>query len=112
MKNDYGAFGNGGTTFKKVVMKLKKQEMSELQELAATFVELDEERQEADRKSRALKKKLDQIKERLQEAVGVTEERDVPYVTSIGIYQISQILKHRDVEAYSYDYIDFKIVKA
>jgi hypothetical protein len=41
--------------------------------------------------------------------VGVAEELDVPYVARIGRYYITQIKKHRDVDSYSYDFIDFKV---
>lgn len=92
-------------------MKTKRHEISTLQSLAERYVALDSERLELERSTRSIKKQLGEIKEQLQEAVGVAEELEVPYVSSIGAYQISQILKHRDIEAYSYDFVEFKVVK-
>ena len=99
--------------FEEVVMKLsKKQTKVIVENIAAEFVSLDLERQRIERESRLLRKKLEELKESLQGMVGVAEQLDVPYVARVGEYYITQIKKHRDVEAYSYDYIDFKIVKS
>jgi dsDNA-specific endonuclease/ATPase MutS2 len=92
-------------------MKLNKKQAKVLVEsLAAEFMALDIERQRIERESRQLRKKLDELKEGLQGVVGIAEELDVPFVTRIGNYYITQIKKHRDVDAYSYDFIDFKVV--
>ena len=94
-------------------MKLsKKQTRVIVENIAAEFVELDLERQRIERESRQLRKKLDELKETLQNMVGIAEELDVPYVARVGSYYITQIKKHRDVDAYSYDYVDFKITKS
>lgn len=91
-------------------MKLnKKQTKVIVENIAAEFVQLDLERQRIEREGRQLRKKLDELKETLQNMVGVAERLDVPYVARVGAYYITQIKKHRDVDAYSYDYIDFKI---
>lgn len=93
-------------------MKLnKKQTKVIVENIAAEFIELDLERQRIERESRQLRKKLDELKETLQNMVGVAEELDVPYVARVGTYYITQIKKHRDVDAYSYDFIDFKVTK-
>lgn len=84
---------------------------STIQSLAENFVILDARRQQLERTVRQLKKHLDTIKETLQETIGTAKELDVPYVSVVGDYQICQILKHRDVEAHSYDFVDFKVVK-
>lgn len=92
-------------------MKLtKKQARVLVESLAAEYVALDIERQRIDRESRQLKKKLEELREGLQAVVGVAEELEVPFVARIGTYYITQIKKHRDVDAYSYDFIEFKIV--
>lgn len=92
-------------------MKLtKKQARVLVESLAAEYVALDIERQRIDRESRQLKKKLEELREGLQAVVGVAEELEVPFVARIGNYYITQIKKHRDVDAYSYDFIEFKIV--
>lgn len=94
-------------------MKLNKKQAKVLVEsLAAEFIALDIERQRIERDARQLRKKLDDLKEGLQGVVGVAEELDVPFVARIGNYYITQIKKHRDVDAYSYDFIEFKVVDA
>lgn len=92
-------------------MKLNKKQARVLVEsLAAEFIALDIERQRIEREARQLKKKLEELKEGLQAVVGVAEELDVPFVARIGTYYITQIKKHRDVDAYSYDFVEFKVV--
>lgn len=92
-------------------MKLSKKQVKVLMEdLAQQFIELDIERQRIEREARMLRKNLEELKESIQNIVGVAEELDVPYVSRVGNYYITQIKKHRDVDAYSYDFIDFKIV--
>lgn len=87
----------------------KKQAKVMVESLASEFLSLDIERQRIEREARQLKKRLDELKQGLQGVVGVAEELDVPYVARIGRYYITQIKKHRDVDSYSYDFIDFKV---
>jgi hypothetical protein len=87
----------------------KKQAKVLVESLASEFLALDVERQRIEREARQLKKRLDELKQGLQGMVGVAEELDVPYVARIGRYYITQIKKHRDVDSYSYDFIDFKV---
>lgn len=88
----------------------KKQIKVVMEDLAQQFIELDLERQRIERDARYLRKQLDELKESIQNMVGVAEELDVPFVSRIGKYYITQIKKHRDVDSYSYDFIDFKVV--
>jgi chaperonin cofactor prefoldin len=88
----------------------KKQVKVMVESLAAEYLSLDVERQRIDRESRQLKKRLEELREALQGIIGLAEELDVPYVSRVGKYYITQIKKHRDVDSYSYDFIDFKIV--
>lgn len=91
-------------------MKLtKKQVKVVMEDLAHQFMQLDTERQRIEREGRYLRKQLDELKEAMQEIVGVAEEIEVPFVCRIGNYYITQIKKHRDVNAYSYDFVEFKI---
>lgn len=92
-------------------MKLnKKQAKVMVESLAAEYLALDLERQRIDREARQLRKRLEELREGLQGIIGVAEELDVPCVARIGKYYITQIKKHRDVDAYSYDFIEFKVV--
>lgn len=86
-----------------------KQNVNSIQPLVREFCVLDEERQDLERTVRKLKKKLDDLKEQIQNVVGTATQLEVPYVVSLGNFQISQVLKHRDVDAFSYDYVEFKI---
>lgn len=88
----------------------KKQAKVLVESLAAEYISLDFERQRIERETRALKKKLEELREGLQAVVGVAEQLEVPLVSRIGNYYITQIKKHRDVDAYSYDFIDFKVI--
>jgi hypothetical protein len=92
-------------------MKLnKKQAKVMVESLAAEYLTLDLERQRIDREARQLRKRLEELREGLQGIIGVAEELDVPCVARIGKYYITQIKKHRDVDSYSYDFIEFKVV--
>lgn len=86
-----------------------KQNVNSIQPLVREFCVLDEERQDLERTVRKLKKKLDDLKEQIQNVVGTATQLEVPYVVSLGNFQISQVLKRRDVDAFSYDYVEFKI---
>jgi len=92
-------------------MKLnKKQAKVMVESLAAEYLALDIERQRIDREARQLRKRLEELREGLQGIIGVAEELEVPCVARIGSYYITQIKKHRDVDSYSYDFIEFKVV--
>jgi hypothetical protein len=92
-------------------MKLnKKQAKVMVESLAAEYLALDIERQRIDREGRQLRKRLEELREGLQGIIGVAEELEVPCVARIGSYYITQIKKHRDVDSYSYDFIEFKVV--
>jgi chaperonin cofactor prefoldin len=92
-------------------MKMSQKKLKTVvEDMASQFVALDTERQRIEREARQLKKKLDELKEVIQEIVGVAEEMEVPFVSRVGNYYITQIKKHRDVDAYSYDFIEFKIM--
>jgi hypothetical protein len=92
-------------------MKLnKKQAKVMVESLAAEYLALDIERQRIDREGRQLRKRLEELREGLQGIIGVAEELEVPCVARIGNYYITQIKKHRDVDSYSYDFIEFKVV--
>ena len=92
-------------------MKMSQKKLKTVvEDMAGQFVALDTERQRIEREARQLKKKLDELKEVIQEIVGVAEEMEVPFVSRVGNYYITQIKKHRDVDAYSYDFIEFKIM--
>lgn len=81
-----------------------------VESLATEYLSLDIERQRIDREGRQLKKRLEELREALQGIIGLAEELEVPYVSRVGKYYITQIKKHRDVDSYSYDFVEFKIV--
>lgn len=82
-----------------------------IQALAGEFVHLDERRLHLERECRDLKKNLDDLKEEIQKMVGVADIMNVPQVITIGNFCISQVKKHREVQAYEYDYVEFKVVE-
>ena len=88
----------------------KKQVKVMVESLATEYLSLDIERQRIDREGRQLKKRLEELREALQGIIGLAEELEVPYVSRVGKYYITQIKKHRDVDSYSYDFVEFKIV--
>lgn len=88
----------------------KKQLMVAVESLAEEYVKIEIEKQRLDKEARQLKKRMENLKESIQNVIGKAEEVEMPIITRVGRYYITQILKHRDVEAYSYDFIEFKIV--
>lgn len=89
---------------------VKKTTIKIVENLAEQFVLLDNERLRIERQSRYIRKRLDELKENIQEIVGYAETHNLPYVARAGHYYILQIKKHRDVDSYSYDFIEFKVV--
>lgn len=90
---------------------MKKQQRTTIETLASEFRQLDDERLELDRKIRLLKKRLQALQESIQEFTGVVDTIDVPLVTRIGRFFITQIKKHREVSAYEYDFVEFRIIE-
>lgn len=88
----------------------KKQLQTAVENLAEEYVKIEIEKHRLDKEARQLKKRMENLKESIQNVIGKAEEVDVPIMTRVGRFYITQILKHRDVDAYSYDFIDFKIV--
>lgn len=88
----------------------KKTTIRIVENLAEQFVLLDNERQRIEREAREIRKRLDELKENMQRLIGYAEMYDIPYVARVSHYYILQIRKHRDVDAYSYDFIEFKVV--
>ena len=82
-----------------------------VQSLIDEYVFLEQKRQEADKAARQLKKKVDALKEQLQSHIGKAESLDTIFLSKIGKYNITQVLRHRDVSAYSYDFIEFVVSK-
>lgn len=89
---------------------MKRKDQSAVEVLAMEFCQIDEERMELERRCRYLKKRLQGLRENIQEHIGVADTVDVPLVTRIGKYFITQIRKHRFVEAYETNFVEFKIV--
>ena len=87
-----------------------KKSVSTLETFALEFCELDTERRELDRRCIHLKKRLTELQERIQEHTGTTDIVDVPLVSRIGRFLITQIKKHRMVSAYEYDFVEFKVL--
>jgi chaperonin cofactor prefoldin len=83
-----------------------------LEAMAEEFYRLDDQKKSLDRQSREIEKALKDIRQSLQDMVGVAEEIGIPHVTRIGNYCITQIKKHREVQAYEYDYIEFKVIES
>lgn len=91
---------------------MKRDQKSALEALANEFCELDRERLELDRRNRLLKRRLKALQEGIQEFIGVADVVDVPLVSRIGKFFITQIKKHRGVPAYEYDFVEFKIIQS
>lgn len=89
---------------------MNRKEQGQVEVLALEFCQLSEERLELERRCRYLKKRLHNLQEGIQEYIGVADTVDVPLVTRIGKFFITQIRKHRSVEAYECDYVEFKVV--
>lgn len=84
---------------------------SMVQGLLDEFVMIEKQKQEADKVSRNLKKKVDALKEQIQSHIGTSESLDTILLSKIGKYNVTQVLRHRDVSAYSYDFIEFIVSK-
>lgn len=91
---------------------MKREQKSALEALASEFCELDKERLELDRRNRLLKRRLKALQEGIQEFIGTADVVDVPLVSRIGKFFITQIKKHRGVPAYEYDFVEFKIIQS
>lgn len=83
-----------------------------LEAMAEEFLKLDEQKRALERQSKEIEKNLKEIKKSLQDMVGVAEEVGIPQVTRVGNYCITQIKKHREVQAYEYEYIEFKVIES
>lgn len=89
---------------------MKRREQSTVEVLALEFCQLDRERMDLERRCRYLKKRLHYLQEGIQDYIGIADVVDVPLVTRIGKFFITQIRKHRFVESYECDFVEFKIV--
>lgn len=89
---------------------MKRKDQTTVELMATEFRQLDDERLELERRCRFLKKRMHTIQADIQEYIGVAETLDVPLVTRIGKFFITQIRKHRFVEAYECNFVEFKIV--
>lgn len=87
-----------------------KKSVSTLETFALEFCELDAEKRELDRRCRHLKRRLTELQESIQEHIGTTDIVDVPLVSRIGRFLITQIKKHRRVCAHEYDFVEFKVL--
>lgn len=90
---------------------MKRDQKTALEALANEFFELDRERLDLDRKTRLLKKRLKCLQEGIQEFIGTADTVDVPLVSRIGKFFITQIKKHRGVPAYEYDFVEFRVIR-
>ena len=57
---------------------------------AMEYAELDEKRLKLEKECREIKHSLDELKEKIQEMVGVAEELNIPMVVTIGDYCVAQ----------------------
>lgn len=89
---------------------MKRKDQTIVEVLATEFRQLDDERLELERRCRFLKKRMQILQTDIQEYIGVAETLDVPLVTRIGKFFITQIRKYRAVEAYECNFVEFKIV--
>jgi len=89
---------------------MKKKQQSAIEALATEFKQLDDERHQLERRCRGIKKRISAIQNNLQEFVGTADMLNVPVVSRIGNFLITQIKKHRQVESYEYDYLEFKVI--
>lgn len=83
-----------------------------IEALASEFLRLDEQRLDLEKKCRELKKGMEALRNELENFVGVAEHHNIPMVVTIGNYYITQTKKHREVKAYEYDYVEFKVIEA
>lgn len=89
---------------------MKRRDQVTVELLATEFCQLDNERLQIERRCRYLKKRLDSLRNDIQEHIGVAESVNVPLVTRIGKFFITQIRKQRFVEAYECDFVEFHVV--
>lgn len=89
---------------------MNRREQNQVEVLALEFCQLNEERLNLERRTRYLKKRLQHLQEDIQNYIGCAEMLDVPLVTRIGKFFITQIRKYRFVESYECDFVEFKIV--
>jgi len=89
---------------------MNKKKQAEAEVLAIEFRQIDDERLELERRCRFLKKRLQVLQAGLQEFVGTADVVDVPLVSRIGKFFITQVRKHRFVESYECDFIEFRVV--
>lgn len=89
---------------------MKRREQNEVEVLAIEFCQLNEERIQLERRCRYLKKRQQALQEGIQDYIGIADMIDVPLVTRIGKFFITQIKKHRFVEAYECEFVEFKVV--
>lgn len=90
---------------------MNRKEQSQVEVLAIEFCQLNEERIQLERRCRYLKKRQQALQEGIQDYIGIADMVDVPLVTRIGKFFITQIRKYRFVEAYECDFVEFKIVE-
>lgn len=83
-----------------------------IETLASEFLRLDQQRLDLEKKCRELKKSMESLRGELENFVGVANQCNIPLVVTIGNYCITQIKKHREVKAYEYDYVEFKVIEA
>lgn len=89
---------------------MNSKQKAMIESFAEEFCRLDEERLSIDRQCRRLKKRLKVLQESMQQFVGVPDVRDMPLVTKISTFFITQVKKHRAIPAYEFDFIEFKVV--
>lgn len=90
---------------------MKRKDQNTIELLAIEFRQIDDERLQIERRCRYLKKRMRILQEGIQEHIGVADTLDVPLVTRIGKFFITQIKKHRRVEAYEFSFVEFKIAE-
>lgn len=97
-----------------IVMRgfMKREQKTALEALATEFCSLDRERLEIERRARHLKKRMKTIQDGIQEFIGIAEVVDVPLVSRISKFFITQIKKHRVVPSYEYEFVEFKIIES
>ena len=101
-------FANIGKVIQFLRGCMNKKKQAEV--LAIEFRQIDDERLELERRCRFLKKRLQVLQAGLQEFVGTADVVNVPLVSRIGKFFITQVRKHRVVPAYECDFIEFKVV--
>lgn len=91
---------------------MKRDQKTALEALATEFCALDRERIEIERRARLLKKRMKSLQEGIQEFIGIAEVVDVPLVSRISKFFITQIKKNRVVPSYEYSFVEFKIIES